>query len=58
MENFKIIQRLPHKISINGLYFILNYKSIFDTVKYMIGNDKDILQVGIVDIGIGKNKYI
>ena len=32
---------------------------IFDTtVKYMIGNDKDILQVGIVDIGIGKNKYI
>jgi sulfatase maturation enzyme AslB (radical SAM superfamily) len=34
LENFKIIQRLPHKISINGLYFILNYKSIFDTVKY------------------------
>jgi MoaA/NifB/PqqE/SkfB family radical SAM enzyme len=34
LENLKTITRLKHKISFNMLYFILNYKSIFDTVKY------------------------
>jgi MoaA/NifB/PqqE/SkfB family radical SAM enzyme len=34
LSNFKIIKELPHKISFNMLYFILNYKSLFDCVKY------------------------
>ena len=34
LANLKIIQKLPHKISFNMLYFILNYKSIFGTIGY------------------------
>ena len=34
LKNLKHIQTLNHKISFNMLYFILNYKSIFDTVDY------------------------
>jgi len=34
LDNLETITRLKHKISFNMLYFILNYKSIFDTVKY------------------------
>jgi MoaA/NifB/PqqE/SkfB family radical SAM enzyme len=34
LENLETITKLKHKISFNMLYFVLNYKSIFDTVKY------------------------
>lgn len=34
IENLKTISTLDHKISFNMLYFVLNYKSIFNTVKY------------------------
>ncbi len=34
LSNFKIIKELPHKITFNMLYFVLNYKSLFDCVKY------------------------
>lgn len=34
LANLKTIQKLPHKISFNMLYFILNYKSIFGTIDY------------------------
>ena len=34
LNNLKIIQKLPHKISFNMLYFILNYKSILGTIDY------------------------
>ena len=34
LKNLKYIQTLNHKISFNMLYFILNYKSIFNTVDY------------------------
>ena len=34
LQNLKYIQKLNHKISFNMLYFILNYKSIFNTVDY------------------------
>ena len=33
-KNLKHIQTLDHKISFNMLYFILNYKSVFDCVDY------------------------
>lgn len=33
-KNLKIIRQLDHKISFNMLWFILNYRSIFDTVEY------------------------
>ena len=34
LRNLNIIKKLPHRISFNMLYFILNYKSIFDCVEY------------------------
>ena len=34
IKNLKYIQTLNHKISFNMLYFILNYKSIFDCIDY------------------------
>ena len=34
LSNFKIIKELPHKITFNMLYFVLNYKSLFDCVQY------------------------
>jgi sulfatase maturation enzyme AslB (radical SAM superfamily) len=36
LDNLKIIQPLGHKISFNMLHFLLNYKSIFDCVDYLI----------------------
>ena len=35
LKNLKHIQTLDHKISFNMLYFILNYKSIFECVDYL-----------------------
>ena len=35
LENLKVIKKLPHKISFNMLYFILNYKSLFGCVNYL-----------------------
>ena len=35
LENLKLIKKLPHKISFNMLYFILNYKSLFGCVNYL-----------------------
>jgi len=35
LDNLKIIKNLNHKISFNMLHFILNYKSIFDCIKYL-----------------------
>ena len=34
LKNLQHIQKLDHKISFNMLYFILNYKSIFDCIDY------------------------
>ena len=34
LSNLNIIKKLPHRISFNMLYFILNYKSIFNCVEY------------------------
>ena len=34
LENLNVIKKLPHKISFNMLYFILNYRSLFDTIDY------------------------
>ena len=34
LNNLNVIKKLPHRISFNMLYFILNYKSIFDCVDY------------------------
>ena len=34
VDNLQIIRKLGHKISFNMLYFVLNYKSIFNTIKY------------------------
>jgi len=34
LQNLKQIQKLDHKITFNMLYFILNYKSIFNTVGF------------------------
>tara|TARA_R100001163_G_C5049270_1_gene186215 strand:+ start:256 stop:1401 length:1146 start_codon:yes stop_codon:yes gene_type:complete len=34
LENLKTISKLQHRITFNMLYFILNYKSIFDTVTF------------------------
>lgn len=34
LDNLNVIKKLPHKISFNMLYFILNYRSLFDTIKY------------------------
>ena len=35
LRNLKYIQTLNHKISFNMLYFILNYKSIFNCIDYL-----------------------
>tara|TARA_A100001391_G_scaffold106317_1_gene71215 strand:+ start:43769 stop:44917 length:1149 start_codon:yes stop_codon:yes gene_type:complete len=35
LENLKVIKKLPHKISFNMLYFILNYRSLFGCVNYL-----------------------
>ena len=35
INNLNIIKKLPHRISFNMLYFILNYKSIFNCVEYL-----------------------
>jgi MoaA/NifB/PqqE/SkfB family radical SAM enzyme len=37
LQNLKQIQKLNHKITFNMLYFILNYKSIFSTVRFFKG---------------------
>lgn len=34
-DNLKIIQQLGHKISFNMLYFMLNYKSMFECIKFL-----------------------
>jgi MoaA/NifB/PqqE/SkfB family radical SAM enzyme len=34
LNNLEKIRKLEHKISFNMLYFVLNYKSIVDTIKY------------------------
>ena len=34
LENLEQIRKLPHRITFNMLYFILNYKSIFATIKF------------------------
>lgn len=34
-DNLVVIQNLGHKISFNMLHFVLNYKSIFDCVKFL-----------------------
>ena len=34
LDNLNVIKKLPHKISFNMLYFILNYRSLFDTIDY------------------------
>lgn len=35
LTNLNIIQKLNHKISFNMLYFLLNYKSIFDCIDFL-----------------------
>lgn len=35
IENLNHISTLGHKISFNMLYFVLNYRSMFDTIKYL-----------------------
>ena len=35
VSNLRIIRNLPHKISFNMLYFLLNYHSLFDTIDYL-----------------------
>jgi len=35
LKNLKHIQTLDHKISFNMLYFILNYKSVFDCIDFL-----------------------
>ena len=37
LENLEIITKLNHKISFNMLYYTLNYKSLFDTVDFLLG---------------------
>jgi len=34
LDNLKIIRKNKHKISLNMLYFVLNYKSIFNTIDF------------------------
>lgn len=36
-DNLAIIQNLKHKVSFNMLYFILNYKSIFECIRFLQG---------------------
>ena len=35
LENLNIVQSLDHKVSFNMLYFVLNYKSIFECIDYL-----------------------
>ena len=35
IDNLASIQQLGHKISFNMLYFVLNYKSMFDCIKFL-----------------------
>lgn len=35
-DNLAIIRQLPHKISFNMLYFLLNYQSLFDCIDYFL----------------------
>ena len=35
LENLKSIQQLDHKISFNMLWFLLNYRSVFECVDYL-----------------------
>jgi len=35
LDNLNIIKKLPHRISFNMLYFILNYRSLFGCVEYL-----------------------
>jgi len=37
LDNLEAITELDHKISFNMLYFLLNYRSLFDTVDYFLG---------------------
>lgn len=37
LDNLKIINSQGHKISFNMLYFLLNYRSLFDCVEYLQG---------------------
>ena len=34
LDNLDIIRKTKHKISLNMLYFVLNYKSIFNTIEF------------------------
>jgi uncharacterized Fe-S cluster-containing radical SAM superfamily protein len=36
LDNLHIISQLSHKISFNMLYFLLNHRSLFDTVDYFL----------------------
>jgi len=38
LDNLEQIRKLPHRITFNMLYFILNYKSIFKTIDYFQKN--------------------
>ena len=38
-DNLEIIRKLDHKISFNMLYFLLNFKSLFDCVDYFKNKD-------------------
>lgn len=35
LENLAVIKKLPHKVTFNMLYFILNYRSLFDCVDHL-----------------------
>jgi MoaA/NifB/PqqE/SkfB family radical SAM enzyme len=36
LDNLKIITKLDHKVSFNMLYFLLNYRSLFDCIDYFL----------------------
>jgi organic radical activating enzyme len=36
LDNLEIIQNLEHKISFNMLHFLLNYRSLFDCIDYLM----------------------
>ena len=38
-DNLKTINSLPHRISFNMLYFLLNFRSFFDTVDWLLSKD-------------------
>ena len=35
IDNLETVRKLDHKVSFNMLYFVLNYKSVFDCVDYL-----------------------